>query len=144
MSSARSRWIWKFTALAVAGVSVLAVVVALVVPRMSAYAVGIHQRSTTKELQQWAQDYRSLEDAGEASRAIDMLEYIPNYYPVQEGYRSDPATEAALERQRAETIDSIISGLQDFSSRDYGKDVAQWRSWLQQKQVIGVDAPVDR
>ncbi|MBL8851616.1 MAG: hypothetical protein JNG89_18175 [Planctomycetaceae bacterium] len=80
-------------------------------------------------MKQWAEEYRTLHDLAEAGRAIGMLEYIPNYYPVQEGYRSDPTTEAALEQQRADTIAAIIAGLQDFSSEHHGADVARWREW---------------
>lgn len=100
------------------------------VPQITSFAAATHQRSVTRSLAEWANDYGKPQNDDEATRAVDMLEYIPTYYPLQDGYRSDSETEAALERQRVETISAIIVGLRDFSGQDFGSNASKWRQWL--------------
>jgi hypothetical protein len=91
--------------------------------------VGVHQRAITRELADWAVEYRQVRNEREVDRAIDMLEYVQRYYVPGRGYCSDARTEAALEDQRAETVEAVVAGLQEFTGQDFGADVARWRAW---------------
>jgi hypothetical protein len=99
---------------------------------LGASIAGIHQRSTTRELRNWEQEYGRVGDWQEADHAIDMLEYVQHYYGPGPGYRSDLQTEADLESQRARTLAAIAVGLQRFCGEDLGTDVSRWRAWREQ------------
>ncbi len=76
--------------------------------------VAAHQQSTTAELAAWGQEFATIRDANEASRALGMLEYIQHYYVVAPGYRSDPETEQRLESQRDTTVRTISASLDTY------------------------------
>ncbi len=108
--------------------------------RFGEWAVGIHQRSTTKELADWEKEYGQIHTWEEAERAIDMLEYVQRYYVPGPGYRSDEKTEVKLEAQRARTVQSIVSALKGFTGQDFGASAEQWREWV--RKVRPAKAPV--
>jgi hypothetical protein len=98
------------------------------------WAVGIHQRGVTSELAAWEQEYSRIENEEQAFRAIGMLEYVQRYYTLSPGYRSDPDTEAALERQRRKAVTAIVEALERFTGEAYGNDVAEWEAWRNRRQ----------
>jgi hypothetical protein len=114
-------------------IAVSALAVAALVPltwhRFEAWAVGIHQRSTTRELAAWEQELSQVRTRDEAIRAVDMLRYVQGYYVPGPGYRSDPATEAALQAQRQKTLTTIARALEEFTGERYGLDVDKWEAW---------------
>lgn len=79
---------------------------------------AIHQRSVTQSLAAWGKEYSAIHDDSDAWRAVEMLEYIQSYYVVADGYRSDPATERALEEQRDRTMHEICSALDAYSDSE--------------------------
>jgi hypothetical protein len=93
------------------------------------WAVGLHQKSITRELAAWEQDEARVTNWDEADHAIGMLEYVQNYYVPGPGYRSNPQTEAALESQRARTLAAIAVALREFTGEDFGTDAERWRAW---------------
>ncbi len=104
--------------------------------RLERWGAAVHQRSTTYELAQWEREYasvRSVRDWRGAERAIDMLDYVRNYYLPGPGYRSYPRTEAALADQRERTLSAIGSALREYTGKDFGVDATQWRAWLAQQ-----------
>jgi hypothetical protein len=120
----------------VVAVVILAVIV--LVPlgwqRVVLWAVGIHLRSTARELVTWEKEYGHVDSWQEADRAIEMLEYVRGYYVPGPGYRSDAQTEAALEAQRARTLAAIAEALRDFTGEDFGTDATRWRAWRQKQK----------
>jgi hypothetical protein len=114
-------------------IAVSALAVAALVPlawhRFEAWAVGIHQQSTTRELAAWEQEFSQIRTKDEAIRAVDMLRYVRGYYVPDPGYRSDSATEAALQAQRQKTSTTIASALEEFTGERYGLDVDKWEAW---------------
>jgi hypothetical protein len=121
------------------GVLVLAVLAAVLLApyawrRVCEWAVGIHQRSTTKELAAWEREYGKVHTRAEAKRAIDMLDYVQRYYVPGPSYRSDEKTEAKLEAQRARTVRAIVAALSEFTGQDFGEDAETWREWLRKDQ----------
>ena len=97
--------------------------------RFQAWAVGIHQPSTTRELAAWEQEFAQIRTKDEAIRAVGMLRYVQSYYVPGPGYRSDSVTEAALQAQRQKTSTTIASALEAFTGERYGLDVDQWERW---------------
>jgi hypothetical protein len=93
------------------------------------WAVGIHQKSTTRELAAWEQEFSQIRTKDEAIRAVGMLRYVQDYYVPGPGYRSDSATEAALQAQRQKTSSTIARALEEFTGERYGADVERWEEW---------------
>ena len=79
--------------------------------------VAIHQRDVTRSLNEWGAEYSQISSERDAGRAREMMDYIKTYYVPSDGYRADPATEAALEAQRKRTIDQITSSLNEWNAR---------------------------
>lgn len=74
-------------------------------------------RAITRELEDWAREYSQISTLEDAKRSTEMLEYIRVYYVPDEGYRSDPDTEARLESQRHRTQEAITIAIEDFKRR---------------------------
>jgi hypothetical protein len=91
-------------------------------------ACRVHQRSVTRELAVWAEEYGKVRNRQEAERAVDMLEYVRHYYVPGPGYRSDPMTEATLEEQRKQTVGAIVAGLREFTGENFGTNSERWRA----------------
>lgn len=94
------------------------------------YVVGIHQQNVVKELLQWKNEFGTIESGADALRAARIMEYIQRYYVVGEGYRGTPESEAALESQRRDTIDTFVKSLREYTHKDFGEDAAKWRRFL--------------
>lgn len=103
--------------------------------RLEAWAVGLHQRSTTNELAGWEREHAQVRNWKEAERATDMLEYVQRYYVPGPGYRSDEKTEAKLDAQRGRTVEAIVAALKEFTGQDFGSDHEQWREWLRKHRT---------
>jgi hypothetical protein len=112
----------------------LALLAPLMWQRFETWAVSIHQRSTTRELADWEQDYSKIDSVQKASRAIDMLDYIQTYYVPGSGYRGDPDTEKALESQRKHTLSAIVEALERFSGERNGSDLSKWQAWRERER----------
>jgi hypothetical protein len=114
-------------------IAAIALAVAALLPlawsRFETWAVGIHQKSTTRELAAWEQEFSQIRSKEEAIRAVDMLRYIQGYYIPGPGSRSDSGTEAALEAQRRKTSATIAQALEEFTGERYGLDVDRWETW---------------
>jgi len=117
----------------------------LLYQKIEAWGVAMHQQSVTKSLAEWGQESAVVRDWSEADHAIDMLEYVQHYYVTGPGYRGDPVTEAALEKQRERTLNMIASALREYTGQDFGVDATRWRAWAaRQSQLHGEpDAPPD-
>jgi hypothetical protein len=129
--SRRATWVVVVVILAVI------VLVPLGWQRVVLWAVGLHLRSTTRELAAWEKEYGHVDTWQEADRAIEMLEYVRGYYVPGPGYRSDAQAEAALEAQRARTLAAIAEALRDFTGEDLGTDAARWRGVSSKKGLRG-------
>jgi len=114
-------------------IAVSALAVAALVPlgwhRFEAWAVGIHQKSTTRELAAWEQEFSQIRTTDEAIRAVGMLRSVQDYYVPGPGYRSDSATEDALQEQRRRTSTTIARALEEFTGERHGLDVEKWDAW---------------
>jgi hypothetical protein len=97
---------------------------------VSNHAVGVHQRSVTRSLAEWKQEYGNISSHRDAIRTAEMLEYVQRYYVPAEGYRSSPEIETALQMQRQETVESFVAALRRFSGKDFGTDSGQWLKYL--------------
>jgi hypothetical protein len=95
------------------------------------YVSGIHQRGVTRELGQWKTEYSAIATHHDALRTAGMLEYVEHYYVPGEGYRSTPAIEAALQRQRQDTMDAFVAALRAYTGADFGSDSAKWLEYLE-------------
>jgi hypothetical protein len=91
--------------------------------------IRIHQRAVTRELADWGAEYAQIQDDQDAFRAIGMLRYIERYYVPGEGYRSDSATEEALQATRRQAMDEIIASLECYTGEHFGNDLDRWEAW---------------
>ena len=130
-----------FIALAVI---ILAVMLPFLWRRLETKVVGAHQRSTTRELAEWEEEFRHISNDEEAFRAVDMLVSAKGYYVPGPGYRSDPQTEAALEEQRKHMFATVTRALTEFSGKDFGMDVEKWQKWKESRQAQLQKAPEER
>jgi ribosomal protein L16 Arg81 hydroxylase len=96
---------------------------------LESFAARLHQESVRKTLAEWQHEYSQVSDDTAARRAVQMLEYVKHYYVVGEWYRSNEATEAALEAQRSRTLASITAALEAYSGKKYGSDIRMWELW---------------
>jgi hypothetical protein len=58
-----------------------------------------------------------------------MVGYISSYYVPGPGYRGPLGVEAALERQRRESIERMVEALERYTGLDYGTNVERWTEW---------------
>jgi hypothetical protein len=95
---------------------------------------GTHQQMVTKELAQWGQDYGVVTNLTQAVACAEMVDYMRHYYVPGDGYRGRPEVEAALEQQRAASIEQIVTALEKFTSLHFGTNTEQWRRWADEKK----------
>jgi Fe2+ or Zn2+ uptake regulation protein len=88
------------------------------VPHLQELLVATHQRSVTRELMTWEEQYSKIASEQEAGRASQMIEYIESYYIPSDGYRADPETELALESQRKRTLEKIKAAIDEWAKSD--------------------------
>jgi len=100
------------------------------------YAAGVHQRSVTQELRMWEREYASVTNDASAVGAAGLVGYLSHYYVPGPGYRGPVEIEAALERQRAETLKRITDALEGYTHLGYGTNAQRWSEWaeLRKKQ----------
>jgi len=104
--------------------------------RIDLWTVGIHQKSTIRELAAWEQEFSQIRTKDEAIRAVEILRYVQDYYVPGPGYRSDSATEAALQAQRQKTSSTIARALEEFTGERYGVDVEKWEAWRDRQRRL--------
>jgi hypothetical protein len=93
-----------------------------------------HQQIVTKELAQWGQEYGIVTNLPQAVACAEMVDYMRHYYVPTDGYRGRPEVEAALEQQRAASIEQIVTALEKFTSLHFGTNTEQWRCWADEKK----------
>lgn len=96
---------------------------------VKSYVAGIRQRNVTQEIRSWGQTYAAVTNDASAIAAAELVEYMSHYYVPGPGYRGPVEVEAALERQRAETLKQITDALQRYTHLDYGTDAKRWSEW---------------
>ena len=98
------------------------------------YAAGVHQRSVTRSLAEWGTEYGSVTNDASAVAAAEMVGYMSHYYVPGPGYRGPVDIEAALERQRADSIRHLVDGLQHYTGLDYGTNTQRWAEWAKSRK----------
>lgn len=131
-------------------ISVLLVVTAGVVtvwmsfPSIERWGVGFHQKSVTRSLAAWGvEDARITNDAS-AIHAAEMVGYISSYYVPGPGYRGPLEVEAALERQRRESIERIVASLERYTGLEYGTNAERWTEWAKKRESSEPDGAANR
>ena len=113
-------------------------------PRIERWGVGVHQKSVTRSLAAWCvEDARITNDAS-AIHAAEMVGYIASYYVPGSGYRGPLEIEAALEKQRRESIERIVDSLARYTGLDYGTNVKRWTEWAEKHKSSEPDGPANR
>lgn len=102
---------------------------AIIFPGVGRWAVGIHQKSVTRSLAIWGIEDARITNEASAIHAAGMVGYMSSYYVPGPGYRGPREIEAALERQRRESIERMIASLERFTGLDYGTNVERWTEW---------------
>ncbi len=122
----------------VALVAVGVVTLWMSLPSIEQWGVGIHQKSVTRSLAAWGvEDARITNDAS-AIHATEMLRYIGSYYVPGPNYRGPLEVESALERQRRESTERIVTALERYTGLEYGTNVQRWTEWAEKKQRLDI------
>ena len=125
-----SRVVWIILACGTAIVACGALLVWLLWPRIETWGVGVHQKSVTRELAEWGQEYSNISNDASAIRAAaEMVGYMSHYYVPGSGYRGPVEVEVALETQRRESIDRIVASLEQYTGLDLGTNAERWMDW---------------
>jgi len=111
-------------------ISILVVIAGLVaIPSIERHFVAVHQRSVIRELNVWAIENSTIADRDSAVHAAEMIEYISRYYPLSDGYRSDPETEQKLSEARQQAMTRISDALAAYTGTDVAAPL-EWREKL--------------
>lgn len=110
--------------------SVLAVTAGVVaITSIERHFVAVHQRNVIRELNVWAIENSTITDRDSAVHAAEMIEYISRYYPIGDGYRSDPETEQKLREARQQAMTRISDALSAYTGTEVA-DPLEWREKL--------------
>ncbi len=104
-------------------------------PRIERWGVGFHQKSVTRSLAVWGEEDAQITNETSAIQAAKMVGYISSYYVPGPGYRGPVEVEAALERQRRESIARIVLSLERYTGLDYGTNVERWMTWAENRKI---------
>ena len=79
--------------------------------------VELHQKSVTRSIAAWGDEYSQIHSEGDAHEAVEMMEYISRYYATPHpGYKGTTTSEKNLEEQRATTLARIAAAVEKFRS----------------------------
>ena len=99
-------------------------------PLVVRFLIGQHQKNVILLLVEWRDDFEEISSEAHAFHAIDMYEYSSTYYNVAgEGYFSSEKMSSKLAHQRKQTLETIITSLEDFTGLQYGHDLKRWKEW---------------
>lgn len=129
-----SRAIWIVLACLTAVIAGGALSVWLLWPRIVAYGIDVHQKSVTRELAEWGQEYSTINNDADAIRAAAMVGYMSHYYVPSSGYRGSVEVETALEKQRRLSIDRVVASLELYTGLHYGASVERWTEWASERK----------
>jgi len=104
------------------------------------WIVGFHQKGVTRSLAAWAPEAASITNDASAIHAAEMVRYMSSYYVPGGGYRGPAAVEAALERQRRDSINLVVVSLERYTGLDYGTNVERWIEWVEKRKGSEPDA----
>lgn len=135
-----SRKVKQFSAVALGVIGVGALAMWVLRPAIESRLVGAHQTSVTRSLAKWAGEDSQITNDASAIHAAEMVGYVSRYYVPGEGYRGPPEVETALEVQRQQTIEQLVSSLQRYTGLAYGTNVELWTKWAQQQRGAAAHA----
>jgi hypothetical protein len=124
--------------------AVVGVTVWMALPRIERWGVGFHQKSVTRSLAAWAVEDAQITNDASAIHAAEMVGYISSYYVPGPGYRGPLEVEAALERQRHDSIERIVASLERYTGLNYGTNVARWTKWAEGQKGSEPSGPANR
>ncbi len=93
--------------------------------------VEIHQRSITREIIQWGNEYAQINNDASAIRAAELIGYIKTYYVVGDGYRGPDESGRELEIARATSLRQLVEALEVYTGLRFGDDHAAWSRWAE-------------
>ncbi len=103
--------------------------------------IRTHQEGIAVELRDWSKEYSVISTVEQAEKAVEMVEYIKQYYVVGPGYQSFDETDEYLEQQRKKAIHVILEGLQKYTGQDLGEDIFKWKEAVQRKKLDDTRTP---
>lgn len=132
----------KVLILIVATVIILASTTCYLTLYIKRAVIRTHQEGIAVELREWSKEYSLISTVEQAEKAVEMVEYIKQYYVVGPGYQSFDETDEYLEQQRKKAIHVILEGLQKFTGQDFGEDILKWKEAVQRIKLEDVPAPI--
>ena len=73
---------------------------------------------------------RSIHDLDGARSALETWSLITSTNYAPEGYPLNPRFVPLVQAAEAEGVSNIIRGLEDYSHKSFGSNLAAWRAWL--------------
>jgi hypothetical protein len=99
--------------------------------------VELHQKSVTRSIVAWGDEYSQIRSEADVTKAVEMMEYISRYYVTPHpGYKGTAASEQKLEEQRALALLKLRSALEKYTGRNYGTNLqpsVQWKDGTEAK-----------
>lgn len=100
------------------------------------HAADLHQRSVTRELIEWGNEYAQIDDDASAIRAAEMISYIGTYYVPRDGYRDSDETKRELEVARVTSLGKLIDALERYTGHQFGDDHSAWSQWAESQNRL--------
>jgi hypothetical protein len=113
-------------------------------PQIERWGVGFHQKSVTRSLAAWGVEDARITNDATAIHAAEMVGYIHSYYVPGPGYRGPLDVEAALERQRRDSIERIVASLERYTGLHHGTNVKRWTEWADERRGSAQPGPATR
>ena len=112
-----TKMLTRYRLLTIVGLTVTLAVAAcvIVMPTLTRHMVREHQQNVILEFDRWADEHSIVTDRETAIRAAGMIDYISNYYPPGDGYRSDSETERRLADARRNAMSRIANALSAYT-----------------------------
>jgi hypothetical protein len=104
-------------------------------PHIEKWAVGYHQQRVTHYLAASGAEYACITNDASAIRAVEGARHIGSFYVPGPRYRGPSAIEAALERQRSQSIEHITASLERYTGLRYGTNVEHWTEWAENRKI---------
>jgi len=93
------------------------------------WIAGFHQRRVTRSLAAWTPEVANITNDALAIHAAEMLRHLYSCYLPGGEYRGPEAVEAALQRQRRQSIERVVGALEAFAGLDDGTNAVRWADW---------------
>jgi hypothetical protein len=106
----------------------------LQLPPIKRWLNGGYQKNITRTVAEFGREHSDINSDASAIRAAHMVDYISHYYVPSPEFRGPQEVEAALERQRRDSIAQVVTALERYTGLRYGMDGQRWSKWAAEQE----------